>query len=198
MSHPKLRHILTLFFTVALALVVAPITAFAAGENVSDAVIGPDADGNPVAYAPDATVTVAEGDDAWTITQGVLDGAGLTYDFENSSYGVLLNSITSPVDNTVLAYDEASGAYWQLFVDGKASEVGISGVELADGMKIVWYYSAFGDEVPATYGQLATTEAATTEAAATSGSGFPLPVAVAVAAGAAVAIVLYIRSRKNA
>ena len=48
----------------------------------------------------------------------------------------------------MLAFDEASGCYWQLFVDGVASEVGISEVELADGMQIVWYYSAFGDTVP--------------------------------------------------
>lgn len=31
---------------------------------------------------------------------------------------------------------------------GEASEAGISEVELADDMQIVWYYSAFGDAVP--------------------------------------------------
>ena len=60
----------------------------------------------------------------------------------------MLNSITSPADGTVLGWDEGTGKYWQLFVDGEASEVGIDGVELADGTSIVWYYSAFGDALP--------------------------------------------------
>ena len=61
---------------------------------------------------------------------------------------IMLNSITSPEDGTVLAWDEATGCYWQLFVNGVAAETGISGIELEDGMSIVWYYSAFGDSLP--------------------------------------------------
>ena len=72
----------------------------------------------------------------------------LTYDASNSEYGIMLNSITSPEDGTVLAWDEATGCYWQLFVNGVAAETGISGIELEDGMSIVWYYSAFGDSLP--------------------------------------------------
>ncbi len=104
------------------------------GMHITMAVIGPDADGNPELYAP--------------LSQTLFGMGDLTYDASNSDYGIMLNSITSPVDGTVLAWDEATGCYWQLFVNGVAAEAGISGIELEDGMSIVWYYSAFGDSLP--------------------------------------------------
>ena len=123
------------------------VTGQTADATFSVAVIGPDATGEPSYYAPVeyfATTT----HDAWAATQECFDDADLAYDASNSEYGVMLNSITSPVDGTVLAWDEAAGTYWQLFVDGKAAEVGIDGVEVKDGTEIVWYYSAFGDALP--------------------------------------------------
>ncbi|MBQ6524116.1 MAG: DUF4430 domain-containing protein [Atopobiaceae bacterium] len=117
-------------------------------EVVQIAVVGPDGAGKDVAYLPQTEYALADVADAWTLSQKAFDAAKLTYDAANSDYGVMLNSINSPIDNSVLAWDEASGKYWQLFVDGKASEVGIDGVELADGTSIVWYYSAFGDALP--------------------------------------------------
>jgi hypothetical protein len=117
-------------------------------EVVKIAVIGPNADGKDSAYVAETEYALADVADAWDLSQKAFDSAELTYDASNSDYGVMLNSITSPVDGTVLAYDEGAGTYWQLFVDGAASEVGIDGVELADGTSIVWYYSAFGDELP--------------------------------------------------
>lgn len=125
-------------------------------ESVTVTVIGPDANGDDVYYAAPTEVDLASVEDAWGATQKVFDDNELTYDAENSSYGVMLNSITSPADGSVLAFDEGAGTYWQLFVDGEASEVGIDGVELADGMQIVWYYSAFGDALPE--GELAVVE----------------------------------------
>lgn len=116
--------------------------------HVTMAVIGPDENGEPEFYVPEAEMTVAAEADAWALSQDLFALGNLEYDASNSDYGIMLNSITSPVDGTVLAWDEATGCYWQLFVNGEASEVGISEVELADGMEIVWYYSAFGDTVP--------------------------------------------------
>lgn len=115
--------------------------------TVNVRVIGPDASGADSEYAAE-DVAVAADDDAWTVSQKVFDDAELTYDAENSSYGVMLNSIDNPATGDSLAWDEGTGNYWQLFVDGTASEVGISEVELADGVSIVWYYSPFGAEVP--------------------------------------------------
>ena len=117
-------------------------------ETVTIEVIGPDAKGEDADYVAPETYALTDVADAWDLSQKAFDSAELTYDASNSDYGVMLNSITSPVDGTVLAYDEGAGTYWQLFVDGAASEVGIDGVELADGTSVVWYYSAFGDELP--------------------------------------------------
>ena len=120
----------------------------AEGMHISMVVIGPDANGEDVVYGETDAVVADDTTDAWALSQQLFDMYGLEYDAANSDYGIMLNSINNPEDGTVLAFDEASGCYWQLFVDGVASEVGISEVELADGMQIVWYYSAFGDTVP--------------------------------------------------
>lgn len=48
----------------------------------------------------------------------------------NTAYGFYLESITSPSDGRTLAFDPATYAYWQLFVDGASSSVGASGVKL--------------------------------------------------------------------
>lgn len=195
MHNSTLRRIMSAVFALVLAFACAPaLVALAAGPSINVEVIGPDADGKPVYYAEPVTYELAEGEDAWTLTQKSLDANGLTYDAENTSYGVMLNSINSPIDGTKLEFNADSGAYWQLFVDGAASEVGISGVEPADGQSIVWYYSAFGDTLPATVGSLATDAAAGNAAA----GGFPVaPVLIGAGAAAIIAVVL-MRSRKNA
>ena len=162
MKTPKL-HIAKNIASVALTLVLGICAAGCAaggseqgtvedtgeGMHITMAVIGPDAEGNPELYAPEMDSVVAPGSsDAWELSQTLFGMGELTYDASNSEYGIMLNSITSPEDGTVLAWDEATGCYWQLFVNGVAAETGISGVELEDGMSIVWYYSAFGDSLP--------------------------------------------------
>ena len=117
-------------------------------EAVTIAVVGPDATGDDSAYVEETSYALADVADAWDLSQKALDSAELAYDASNTDYGVMLNSITSPATGEVLAWDEGTGKYWQLFVDGEASEVGIDGVELADGTSVVWYYSAYGDAVP--------------------------------------------------
>ena len=125
--------------------------------SVRISVIGPNADGGDCDYVGEREYARADVDGAWDASQRAFDEGNLTYDASSSDYGVMLNSITSPATGEVLAFNEEDGTYWQLFVDGEASEVGIDGVELKDDTDIVWYYSAFGDALPEVAG-LATYE----------------------------------------
>ena len=61
----------------------------------------------------------------------------------------MLNSITSPFDaDRTLAYDHATGAYWQLFINGVAASVGAGNYKLEAGDSVVWCYSKYGDAAP--------------------------------------------------
>lgn len=196
-----LRKVSAVLLALALAALCLPAPlARAATEHVSVEVIGPNAEGVATDYAAETSYEVGDDDDAWTLTQRLLDDNGLAYDAQSSTLGVMLVSITSPVDGTVLAYDEASGRYWQLFVDGAASEVGVSGVSLSDGMRIVWYYSAFGEGLPESVEPPAADPAAGEAAGASdAGSGgFPVLPVVGVAVAAGIAVLLYLRSRRGA
>lgn len=109
-------------------------------------VYGLDAAGNPEVWTTDS-LSVEEGTTAAELTERMLDAAGIAYDAEESTYGWCLNSMTSS-DGRVLAWDEATGAYWQLWVNGAASDAGASSVTVEDGMLIAWYYAAYGAEYP--------------------------------------------------
>ena len=109
-------------------------------------VYGIDASGNPEVWTTDS-LSVEKGTTAAELTERMLDAAGIAYDAEESTYGWYLNSMTSS-DGRVLAWDEATGAYWQLWVNGAASDAGASSVTVGDGMSIAWYYAAYGAEYP--------------------------------------------------
>ena len=109
-------------------------------------VYGIDASGNPEVWTTDS-LSVEEGTTAAELTERMLDAAGIAYNAEESTYGWYLNSMTSS-DGRVLAWDEATGAYWQLWVNGAASDAGASSVTVEDGMSIAWYYAAYGAEYP--------------------------------------------------
>ena len=115
---------------------------------VTCAVYGPDASGKIVAWAEETEFAVKEGSTADALTVSALEAAGLEAVHSTSQSGFYLESITSPFDGRMLGWDEATGRYWQLFVNGEASDVGASGVELKEGDSIVWAYSGFGDEAP--------------------------------------------------
>jgi len=136
------KRLLSVVATLVLAACMALAPAVAQALEVSVAVVGPNADGSEAVWVAPMTYEVADGDDGWTISQQAFDEAGLTYASEDSDYGAYLVSITSPVDGSVLAYDEATGAYWQLWYGGQMAQVGASGLELADGGQIVWRYAA--------------------------------------------------------
>lgn len=116
--------------------------------SVTAAVIGPDSHGILAAWAEERTWTVEEGETAADLTVRVLADAGLTADYGEGTYGWCLNTITSPYTDEVLGWDEASGRYWQLFVNGEPSEVGAGSVELKEGDRVVWAYAAYGAEEP--------------------------------------------------
>ncbi len=113
-------------------------------------VVGTDAKGAQQTWAAAQQITLREGSTAADLSEQLFKQAGLKADYNpNGSWGWALNSITSPFDSgRTLAYDSATGAYWQLFVNGSASEVGAGGYTLKDGDSVVWCYSKYGDPAP--------------------------------------------------
>lgn len=114
-------------------------------------VVGTDAKGAQQTWAAAQQIALKEGSTAADLSEQLFRQAGLKADYDpNGSWGWALNSITSPFDaGRTLAYDPATGAYWQLFVNGSASEVGAGGYTLKDGDSVVWCYSKYGDPAPA-------------------------------------------------
>ena len=198
-----IKAIRTFLITLACALLMLPGVAYAAGEKITVTVIGPDAEDAPIYYVGATEYELADGDDCWTATSALLDENAITYSADNSAYGIFLNSITSPVTGEELAYNEETGRYWQLYVDGVASEVGISEVVPADGMQIVWYYSAFGDEIPEHAGTLhgldaaapAAAEPEPAQAAGMNGTGIAIAAVVVVAV---IGVGAYVMRKRNA
>lgn len=142
--------------------------------EVSIAVIGPDANGVDVQWAgnakmelkaeaatvatadtteaaePEAAATdeTAAGPTAADATEALFKESGLDAGYGMGSYGLYLNTITSPYTGEKLGWDQETGKYWQLFVNGTASDVGASSVMLKTGDVITWAYSAYGSAIP--------------------------------------------------
>ncbi len=114
-------------------------------------VVGTDAKGAQQTWAAAQQIALKEGSTAADLSEQLFRQAGLKADYDpNGSWGWALNSITSPFDaGRTLAYDPATGARWQLFVNGSASAVGAGGYTLKDGDSVVWCYSKYGDPAPA-------------------------------------------------
>lgn len=91
----------------------------------------------------DGAQSVGYGSTADALIEQILDAQGLAHTSSTTEYGYYLSDITSS-DGHTLGYDAATGKYWRLFVNGKASEVGASSVTLGAGDSIALYYSAFG------------------------------------------------------
>lgn len=110
--------------------------------SVNFKLVGADADGNDEVWF-DGAQSMAYGSTADALIEQVLKDQGLAHTSSTTEYGYYLSDITS-ADGRTLGWDTATGKYWQLFVGGKASEVGAGSVALAPGDSIVLYYSAFG------------------------------------------------------
>lgn len=132
---------------VSTTVTVSGTTGQDAPMQVTGTVIGPDAFGKTETWAT-STVKMDGGSTAWDLSKSLFKSAGLTYDAQDSSYGVYLNTITSPTTGKAYGYDQTTGRYWQLFVNGEAASEGASSIKLSDGDSVVWYYSAYGDKLP--------------------------------------------------
>lgn len=111
-------------------------------------VIGKDASGLDQVWADTTSLTLVEGSTAADLSEAAFSARGLTRASSTSSWGYYLSTITSPVDARVLGWDSSTGAYWHLFVNGKASQVGASSVNIANGDEVVWYYCTDSDDLP--------------------------------------------------
>ncbi len=110
-------------------------------------VVGPDAANKDSNWLALTELSVPEGTTAADLTEQVLSAAGLAHESSNTAYGYYLSTITSPVTGAALGWDEATGRYWQLFVNGQSSDVGASSVVLKAGDVISWQYSPYGASV---------------------------------------------------
>lgn len=111
--------------------------------SVDFQLVGVNAKGNDEVWS-DGAQGIAFGSTADALIEQVLNACELKHNSSTSAYGYYLSDITS-ADGRTLGYDAATGKYWQLFVNGKPSEVGASSVTLNPGDSVVLYYSAFGD-----------------------------------------------------
>lgn len=112
-------------------------------------VIGIDADGNQQTWTAAEPYTLKTGSTAADLSEALFKKHGLTADYGMGTWGWYLNSITSPVDaGRTLGYDLQTGAYWQLFINGKAASVGAGDYTLEAGDSVVWCYSKYGDPAP--------------------------------------------------
>ena len=113
-------------------------------------VIGVDAKGKQQTWAAASQYTLKNGSTAADLSEELFKQVGLKADYDpNGSWGWVLNSITSPFDaDCTLAYDHATGAYWQLFINGVAASVGAGNYKLEAGDSVVWCYSKYGDAAP--------------------------------------------------
>ena len=109
-------------------------------------VVGTDAKGAQQTWAAAQQIALKEGSTAADLSEQLFRQAGLKADYDpNGSWGWALNSITSPFDaGRTLAYDPATGAYWQFFVNGQAANVGAGNYTLKAGDKVTWVYGFDG------------------------------------------------------
>ena len=110
--------------------------------SVNFKLVGVSADGSDEVWF-DGAQSVGYSSTADALIEQILDAQGLAHTSGTTEYGYYLSDITSS-DGRTLGYDADTGKDWQLFVNGKASEVGASSVTLGAGDSVALYYSAFG------------------------------------------------------
>ena len=82
------------------------------------------------------------------MTKALISKSGLNADYTDTAYGFYLSSITSPFDGSKLGWDESTGKFWQLFVNGKAANKMADQIVLKAGDAVSWSYSKDGEGVP--------------------------------------------------
>lgn len=119
--------------------------------TVAAQIIGPDGEGADASWMGLTELSLPQGSMAADLTERALALAGLEADTGTGSYGWFLNSITSPYTGEALGTVEAASGewlYWQLFVNGEASDLGAGSVALKPGDQVTWYYSSYGAKLP--------------------------------------------------
>lgn len=124
------------------------LKAEAATVTTADTAEADESAAEATALGAAATDVTAAGPTAADATEALFNESGLDAGYGMGSYGLYLNTITSPYTGEKLGWDQATGKYWQLFVNGTASDVGASSVFLKTGDVITWAYSAYGSSVP--------------------------------------------------
>jgi hypothetical protein len=129
---------------IAVVLLVAGVPTWALAETVEAtfAMIGPDG----AAWVAPETVEVERGTTATQLTLSECEKAGITCDYVESSWGNYFNGFARG-GGEILGWDAATGAYWQLFVDGESSQVGADGVVIDEPTAVTWAYTA-SDTIP--------------------------------------------------
>ncbi len=64
-----------------------------------------------------------------------MKSSGIKFDYNIQSLGVFVTSIEG------LSENRSTGRYWQYWINGDYSQLGISNIKVADGMKIEWKYT---------------------------------------------------------
>ena len=110
-------------------------------------IIGIDADGNPQTWVCPMDVELSKGATAADAFLQVLSKSGLVADYDpDTAYGFYLKSIISPATGKDLGYDRDTGKYWQFFVNGASSDLGMSGVVLDGTQTLTLAYTTWNEE----------------------------------------------------
>ena len=112
-------------------------------------IIGVDEAGKPQTWVLPTTLNLNKGATAADAFLALLDNAdlGLKADYDpDTQYGFYLKSITRASENRALGYDETTGKYWQFFVNGVSSDLGLSGVVLDGTQTLTLAYTGWGEK----------------------------------------------------
>ena len=112
--------------------------------NVTVEIIGPDSAGSAYDWVKPVTMSAEKGANAWSVLKSALDQAGIAYNAYPTSYGIYIETISSPITGEALGYDAGTGNFWQFLVNGAAPDTGASGYTLRDSDKITLSYSSSG------------------------------------------------------
>lgn len=152
----------------------------------------------------------AAGATAWDVLKASLDEAGLAYDAQDSSYGIFIQSITSPEGVLVENTSSEPYSYWAFLVNGEMASVGVSSYELQDGdtVELVYYPGGEAPEIEPVASEDDATGAEDASDVATAAASESTPEAsgpnMALVAGGVIAVVVValivayvVKARKN-
>ncbi len=81
-------------------------------------------------------ISVKEGSSAWDVVKAYLDKNNITYDAEDSQYGLYIKGV-----NNLNQFDAGKNSGWMYTINGDMANVGISAYTLAAGDKIRFFYA---------------------------------------------------------